>query len=185
MKKFTIGIALLAVIVVSLGAVGYAFAQNQTSPMGDFPFSLMHGYQGWFGHEMMGDYDDYGHGPEMMGYHDDYDHGFGMMDWDEEHGPMHDSMVAAFSDALGLSIDEIEARIKAGETMWDIAESEGLSSEDVRALMESYHDGHYAEAVENGWMTPEQAELMEDHMAQMWDGTGYGSFGGHCGGFER
>ena len=50
-------------------------------------------------------------------------------------GVYHDEIIAAFSEALGISVDDLEARIAAGETMADIALSEGLTLDEVKALM--------------------------------------------------
>jgi hypothetical protein len=172
MKKFYIGMAVFVVLVVSLGVVGFAFARNLPFQESGYLYGHMHDDQGWFSHGMMGCYGDSGHGPGMMG-------------WDEEHGPMHDSMVAELAGALGLSTDEIDSRIDAGETVWEIAESEGLSLVEIQEFMLSSHDEHHAEAVEKGWITPEQVELMEDHMSQMWDGNGEGGYGSQCGGMGR
>ena len=98
MKKTLLVVGIVSIAVLAFGAVGFAFAQNQT------PEFL-------FGRGMMGDYDD--HGPGMMGNFDeggyghgmmgDYnDHGHGMMGFNDEYGPMHDSMIAALAEALGF-----------------------------------------------------------------------------------
>jgi pyrroloquinoline quinone (PQQ) biosynthesis protein C len=119
---------------------------------------------------MMNDYSGYGHG--MMGGFG----GNGMMGWNGEEGPMHDDMIASLADALGLPAAEIEARHDAGETLWEIAEAEGLSAEEIQELMFSAHNIALEEAVDNGWLTQEQAEWMDGHMEKMWEG------GSHCGG---
>jgi len=166
MKKTLLIVAVLTISVLTLGLAGYAYAQDQTpeSPNG-------------FG--MMGNYD--GHGPEMMGEAGGYGHGmmgdgYGMMGWSGEEGPMHDGMVASLGDALGLSVDEIETRHDAGETIWDIAEGEGLSSAEIQDLMFASHDLALEDAVTNGLLTQEEAEWMDSRMEEMWDGEG-----GHCG----
>jgi hypothetical protein len=50
-------------------------------------------------------------------------------------GLYHDEIMAAFSEALGLSVEEIEARIEAGETIAEIALAEGLTFEEFKELM--------------------------------------------------
>ncbi len=50
-------------------------------------------------------------------------------------GLYHDEIIAAFAEALDLSVEEIEARIEAGETIADIALAEGLTFEEFKALM--------------------------------------------------
>jgi hypothetical protein len=160
MKKTLLIVAVLSITVLTLGLAGYAYAQDQT------PENL-------YNHGMMGDYAENGpgYGRGMMGGYG----GHGMMGWNSEEGPMHDAMVAAVAEALGLTPEEIEARHDAGETIWKIAESEGLSAKEIQDLMLSTHDGALEDAVANGWLTQEQAEWMDIHMEEMWDG------GSHCG----
>jgi hypothetical protein len=62
----------------------------------------------------------------------------------------HDEMVAALVSLTGLSADEIEARLAAGETAYDIAISQGVAPEDFYALlpmggfgMQAYGQGGY------------------------------------------
>jgi len=172
MKKILL-VAVGFIMAVSVfGVAGFAYAQNQTPPTPDYPYGpgMMSGYDG----------DGYGHGM-MGGYGRGYGHG--MMGWNGEFGPMHDTMVAALVDALDITPEEIETRHDAGETLWQIAESEGLSAEEIQTLMSSAHDISLEDAVANGWMTEEEAESMDAHMDQMWSGDyGNGAFGGHCGG---
>ena len=163
MKKTLLIVAVLSITVLTFGIFGYAYAQGQTTPSSGYPY----------GSGMMGDntgYGRYSHGM-MSGFG-----GHGMMDWNGEGGPMHDAMITALADALGLSIDEIAARHDAGETLWEIAEAEGLSIEEIQELMFSAHNDALDDAVANGWLTQEQAEWMDTHMEQMWDG------GSHCDG---
>lgn len=50
-------------------------------------------------------------------------------------GLYHDEILAAFSDALDIPVDALEARLAEGETMVQIALAEGMTLEDIRALM--------------------------------------------------
>lgn len=177
MKKTLLILSIIGVTVLVFGAAGFAYAQNQTPPVPEYPYGQ--GMMGGFGRGMHalngvdrdGDPDSYGPG-----------YGHGMMGWNGEYGPMHESMVAALAETLELPVDEIEARHESGETLWEIAETEGLTADEIRELMSSAHDIALEDAVANGWMSEEQAEWMDDHMEQRWlgDGTGTG-FGGHCG----
>jgi hypothetical protein len=118
-----------------------------------------------------------GYGHSMMEY------GNGWMGHDEEEGPMHKAMAAAFADALGLSAEDIEIRHEAGETLWEIAAAEGLSDEEIRDVMDAAHDSALEDAVSQGWLTESQAEWMQGRMEHMWNNNGSdGGFGGHCGG---
>lgn len=160
MKKTLIVLAVIGIAVLSLGLAGYAYAHSETPPNPNYPNR----------YGMMGDNGTYG--PNMM-----YGYGHGMMGWTGQEGPMHETMVKVFAEALNLSADEIEARHDAGETLWDIAITEGLSPEEIQELMFSSRDAALQEAVEAGWLTPEQADWMDGHMNQMWDGE----YNNHCG----
>lgn len=163
MKKTLIGISVLAIVALSLGVAGFVYAQGQP-PTPDSPYGrgMLDGYHG-YGRGMMGGYG-------LMGP--------GMMGWNGADGPMHEAMIAALADALGASPEEVEARHDAGETLWDIAAAYGLNAEEIQELMFTAHDAALEEAVEEGWLPQEQAEWMDEHMDQMWNGE----FGGHCGG---
>ena len=47
----------------------------------------------------------------------------------------HDEIMTTFADTLNISVEELEARIDAGETLVQIALSEGMTFEEVKALM--------------------------------------------------
>ena len=47
----------------------------------------------------------------------------------------HDDMVASLVEMTGLSIEEVEVRIAAGETAYDIAISAGVAPEDFYAIL--------------------------------------------------
>ena len=166
MKKILFVVGVISVAVLAFAVVGFAYAQTQTPPYPEYPY-----------------------GPGMMGNDKDsgraYGHanGFLGMGWDSKVGPMHTAMVAALAEALDIPAEEIEARHDAGETIWEIAQAGGLSTEEIQDLMLSTHDIARDDAVANGWMTAEQAEWMDAHMEQMWSGDYQdGAFGGHCGG---
>lgn len=162
MNKNLIVIGVLSLVVLTLGLAGYVSAQGQPPQPGDYPLGpeMMNGFSNYHD-EMMGN----GYG--MMGY--------GMMGWHGEESPMHEAMIESLAESLGLSPEEIEARHDAGESLWDIAEAEGLGYEEIRDLMSLAHDGALEAAADEGQLTQEQADWMDEHMNQMWDGE-YG----HC-----
>jgi hypothetical protein len=63
-------------------------------------------------------------------------------------GLYHDEIIAAFVEALGLTAEEIEAKIGEGFTIAQIAQAEGLTLEEIRALMPVGLNG----ARNAGWM---------------------------------
>jgi len=168
MKKLLLVLGVLSAAVLAFGAVGFAYAHNQNPPDSDTPY----------GPGMMGG--GYGYGGGWMGA--GYGHGRGgMMGWGYQNGPMHEAMVSALADELGLSVEEIETRHENGETLWEIAAAQGLSADEIQAVMFSAHDIALEEAVASGWLTEEQAQWMNEHMDQRWSGE-YSGFSGHCGG---
>lgn len=147
-------VAIIMVAVVAAAGFSIARAQDGEPPVATeevYPFGGHMGRGGHFG----------GHG------------GYGMYDWDGD-GPeylMHDDMMAAFAEALGLSVDALEARLDAGETMADIAQSEGMSRDEFFTLMQDVRSQALEQAVEDGSITQEQADWMLDHMG------GFGQYG--------
>jgi len=166
MKKTFLITTIVGVAVLTLGIAGFAFAQSQ--PSQPFPGS-------GHGPGMMGDSYGYGRGG-MMG--NGYSHG-GMMGGQFEMGALHDDMVPAIAAALGLTPEEFEARHEAGETFWDIAEAQGLTSEEAWDLMVNARSEALQQAVADGVITQEFADWMLDHMDTM-HGEGFGP-GSHCG----
>lgn len=161
-KLFVIGI-LVGVLVLAFGLAGLAFAQSPTPEPDQVP----------------------GYGPGMMG-----GYGGGMMGgrgsgWRAEggYGPMHEYMEQAFAKALGLSEEEIEERLAAGETMWQIAEDLGYSQEEFGDLMVTARTEALNQAVEAGVLSRAQADWMIERMEQRQAaGFGPGSGGCQCGG---
>ncbi len=89
-------------------------------------------------------------------------------------GLLHDYMVKAMADAVGLSVDEFEARHDAGETFYQIALAEGYSAEEIPALMQAARAEALDAAAADGVITQEQADWMKSR--------GFGR-GGMRGGF--
>lgn len=111
----------------------------------------------------------------MMAYSDGrMGRGGGMMGRaaeDGEIGPMHDLMIAAWAEELDLSVEDIEARLANGETLYDIALSQGLTVEEFQAARVEIHATVLDEAVAQGLITQEQADWMKSRGARMGAGT--------------
>ena len=90
-------------------------------------------------------------------------------------GPMHDYMEQAMADALGLSLDEFEARHDAGETFYQIALAEGFTAEEIPTLMQEARAKGLDAAAAAGVITQEQADWMSSR--------GFGR-GGMMGGYS-
>jgi len=92
-------------------------------------------------------------------------------------GPMHEYMEQAMADALGLDLDEFEARHDAGETFYQIALDEGFTAEEIPALMQDARAKGLEAAAAAGVITQEQAEWMQSR------GFGRGGMMGGYGGY--
>jgi hypothetical protein len=160
MKKGLL-VTLIVVAMLALGTAGYAYAQG-SQPTGsasttDTTTSALTGAQG--GHGMMGSSFGAGSMGTATGTGDEL---------------LHDYFVQAFSAATGLSVDEIEARLAAGETLSDIAVSLGYTLETFRTLILEVRTAALTAAVADGVITQEQADWMLSHMSQMWQGDASG-----------
>jgi hypothetical protein len=150
MKKVLLGILVAAVVVIALGTAGYAYAQA-TNPPTPVPGT------------------GYGRGMGMRGQFADAD----------LNGPMHDEMVAALSAKLGISVDDLNARLAKGETMAQIALSKGITAEQWPAVMAEIRGQALDAAVKNGSLTQAQADAMKQRGAGMMGaGMGAGMQGG-------
>ena len=150
MKKALIVGALVGALFLALGAAGLAYAQSSTpqAPAGAGP---AYGY---------------GYGGRGMG-----------MAWDGETGPLHEYMTGALAEALGITPEELISRREAGETLWQIADSLGISSEDFSTLAADARAKALDQAVQDGVITQEQADWMSQRM-----GSGFGPGAGTCDG---
>jgi len=72
-------------------------------------------------------------------------------------GYLHTYMVYSICEKLGLKVEDVNARLAAGETMYDIAIADGVKAEDFPALMVDVAQSMDA-AVKDGVIT--QARLI-------------------------
>jgi hypothetical protein len=92
-------------------------------------------------------------------------------------GPMHTFMVAEFAKKLNLNVNDVNTRLAAGETMYDIAISSGVEAEDFPVIMQEVRENALDAAVKANVITQEQADWMKSH------GFGRGGMGnGNCDG---
>jgi hypothetical protein len=157
MKKILVVGSIIGIAFLVLGIAGFAYAQSETPPVPAYP----------------------GYGPGMMGGRGGYG---GMMggNWSQDGaGLLHDYMVAAYAEAIGLTPEELESRLIAGETMWQIAKSEGFSSEEFGELWIGARTAALEQAVADSVITQEQADWMLTRM-QGRQAAGYGPGSGSC-----
>jgi len=147
-KGLVVSIVLAAVVVFALGSVSTVSAY----------------YGAPVNNDSVNDYGFGGRGVRMGGY------GTGTLD-----GFLHDEMVQVFSDKLGISVADLEARLASGETMSSIALSQGLTLDEYNTLMDGVRESALDQAVADGLLTQTQADAMNETGPMMSFGdTGYG-----------
>ncbi len=159
MKKTFIGILIAAVVVVALATAGFVYAQSDqpNTPNGQVPFG--YGGRGHMGGGMMGGR--FGSNGEAGS------------------GVLHDYMISAFAEKLGLSVDTLNERLANGETMMDIAAEQDLTIAEFRTLMTDARTAAIDKALADGVITQEQADWMKSNSGGRFGG---GMRGGRFGG---
>jgi hypothetical protein len=90
-------------------------------------------------------------------------------------GDLHMYMVTAFAEKVGLKFEDVDAKLTAGETMYDVATAAGVKAEDFPALMIEVRSQAVSAAMKAGAITQAQADWMNSH------GFGRGGYGaGNC-----
>jgi len=151
MKKSILLVTIGLAVVAALAFAGLAYAQDTTPATPATPF----GGRG-AGSGMMN-----GQGAGMMGG------GYRGAARGSGTGPMHTYMVEAYAQALGLSVEEVQAQFEAGKTMWQIAGDQGLSDEEVQNVMVEARTAALNAMVADGLLTQAQADLMLQRMNTM------------------
>ena len=72
-------------------------------------------------------------------------------------------MHAAIAEALGISVEELEAALAAGETPATLALALGVDYAEVQAAMDAVYAAAVAQAVADGLITQEQADWLLSH----------------------
>ena len=155
--------AIATLVLAALLAVGifsYRVVRAQSQPNPAAP-------GGSFGRGMMG-----GWGGGMMGRQG---RGIGMMGRGASgYGWMHEYMVSALAEQPGVTPEELQKQIDAGQTPYQIAQAKGLTDAQVQDVMLKAHDAALDKAVAAGALTQEQADWMDQHMEGMWQNGGQG-----------
>jgi hypothetical protein len=89
-------------------------------------------------------------------------------------GLLHDGMIAVYAQKLGISADDLNARLTKGETMAQIAYSKGLTAAQFSALMIDARTQAIDQAIKDGTLTQAQADWMSQRGAGMMGGRGTG-----------
>ena len=84
----------------------------------------------------------------------------------------HEALVA---EALGLSVDELEAALAGGQSLSDLMTAQGLTAETLQTALQTAYEAAIARAVADGVITQTQAD------AYLSASPNFGLFGGHHG----
>ncbi len=99
-------------------------------------------------------------------------------DWlSKDGGILHDAMVEAFAEKLGMTAKELQARLDDGDTLLQIAEEKDMTVKEFRAAMREARTKAIDQAVADGKLTEKQGEWMKNNGGHM-----FGRRGGGCGG---
>jgi hypothetical protein len=171
MNKFVLGIVVVAVIAVALGTAGFVYAQAPAPatpvPGTGYGPGMNQGRAAWAGQNNRG-------------------RGMAAGNNADVEGPLHDYMMTAFSDKLGIPAADLEARVDKGESMAQIASSKGLTSDQFFTLMKDAHTQAIGQAVKDGKLTQDQADWMSQRgPGMMGGGQGRGARGNGQGQFSN
>jgi hypothetical protein len=86
-------------------------------------------------------------------------------------GPMHEYMVKAMANALGISTSDFEARLDAGQTPYQIALDLGISADKIPTLLSDARAKALDEAVAAKAITQAQADWMKSRGPRMGQGN--------------
>ena len=107
--------------------------------------------------------------------------GYGMMGSGSN---MHQTMWEAAAKTLGLTVDQLAAEFQAGKTLSQVAKEHNVEQATLQKALTDAQKAALDKAVADGWLTQKQADLMLDHMDDMWQnfgGSGFGPGGGMMG----
>lgn len=86
--------------------------------------------------------------------------GHGPMMQNGETGPLHTFMTIEFAKRLDLNVNDVNTRLAAGESMYEIAISAGVSADEFPAVMTEVRANALTAAVKADVITQEQADWM-------------------------
>jgi hypothetical protein len=89
---------------------------------------------------------------------------------DNQTYPMHDTMMAAFAAELGLTVEEVEAAIAEGKTVYEIAAENGITEESFYSIIMAARQASIDEGVAQGYFTQERADWMSQRQTNMQNG---------------
>lgn len=76
---------------------------------------------------------------------------------------LKEHMDATLAEALGLTVEELQAARAEGQRMNDLAEAQGVDLETLKATMDAALTTYVDQAVADGLITAEEAEMIKNH----------------------
>lgn len=90
-----------------------------------------------------------------------------------------EAIEAVVADALGMTVDELQAAKESGQRLSEIADEQGVDLEDVRTAVEEAKAEMVQQALDDNLITDEQAECILSHSGPCNGGRGRGFRGGN------
>lgn len=78
-------------------------------------------------------------------------------------GILQDGMLTYYAETLGLSVEELNAQLTAGETLYSLVTAAGYTQDEFIALKVAARTAALAQAVADGLITQEQADWWSSH----------------------
>jgi uncharacterized protein YidB (DUF937 family) len=148
-----VGLTTLIVIALAIVGVNLAFAQQPTPNDNSWINSMRN---------MMG-----GNWQGMAAMHTQTTQNGGMQamhDWMHQGGGIHETVWNELAKQLGLTANELTAQVNSGKTIGQIATEKGVSTQDLATTMKNAMKAGLSQAVKDGRLTQEQADLMLQQM---------------------
>ncbi len=86
-------------------------------------------------------------------------------------GPLHEYMINAMAEALGITPTDLEARLASGQTAYQVALDLGISADKIPALLSGARAQAIDAAVAAGAISQQQGDWMKTRGASMGMGT--------------
>ncbi|MBN1582613.1 MAG: hypothetical protein JXA89_18025 [Anaerolineae bacterium] len=97
----------------------------------------------------------------------------------------HGTMPGIIAEELGMTLDDLYAVLDEGQSIADVAAEQGVSLEDLVAALVARRAEDLNQAVADGYLTQEQADLMleemTEHLGERLETMGIGGYDGGCG----
>ncbi|MBA4384353.1 MAG: hypothetical protein C0410_06430 [Anaerolinea sp.] len=100
----------------------------------------------------------------------------GMMSGTQQ-GLLHDEMVEVVAEKLGITVEDLNARLANGENLYSVAIAEGLSNEEAKAMLLDARIQAIDLAVVNNDLTQAQADFMKARIKLMSEAGAAGARG--------